>query len=268
MRKSQLRQQVNHYLQYNHMGAYRERKHRYFVLHKIIRDLYQIDFVPGKWHAMSHEHVQKLVSHWRVYQLQPSTIMKYMTVLRGFLQHINHHIANIDNRYLGIIQSKKPLKSLDIPEGIADRFVNPTAKLLFEFQAFFGLTLSEAMRLVPDIHIQDNHLLVTRDIASSSYDRSIPIRNEAQIKIVQSFLSLCQPNKNLIATFGYHQLREGYRLQLISHALLSSKTYRYLYARKLYQTLGNTLSNYLVYQTIMREMGIQSRMTLWGYLNE
>ncbi len=171
MRKNQLRMQVDNYLQYDHTGSYRARKHRYFVLHKIIRDLYHIDFVPVKWHAITQEHVQKLVSHWKSKQIQPSTIMKYMTVFRGFLQKIDHTIYSIDNHNLGVTQNKKSRDSIDISENISDKFSSPTAKLLFEFQAFFGLTLSEAMRLIPDIHIQENNLWITRDIASCSYDR-------------------------------------------------------------------------------------------------
>ncbi len=268
MRKSQLRQQVDSYLRYDHTGSYREKKHRYFVLHKIIRDLYHIDFVPTKWHAITHEHIQKLVSHWKINQLQPSTIMKYMTVFRVFLQKIDCHIANIDNKNLGVIKYKKLHPPLLIPVSISEKLSNPTAKLLFEFQTLFGLTLSEAMRLVPDIHIQTNNLWVTHDIATSRYDRLIPIRNDQQIKTIQSFLLLCHQSQSLISTFGYHHVREGYRLQLKLLNLLPSKTYRYLYARNLHQSLSKILSNYLVCQTIMREMGIQSRMTLWNYLDE
>lgn len=251
-----------------HTGSYRARKHRYFVLHKIIRDLYHIDFVPVKWHAITQKHIQKLVLYWQSKQIQPSTIMKYMTVFRGFLQKIDHKLTSIENHSLGITQSKKSRDFIDISESISDKFSSPTAKLLFAFQAFFGLTLSEAMRLVPDIHIQENNLWITREIASSSYDRFIPIRNHDQIKIIQLFQSLCRQDQNLISTFGYHHVRESYSLQLTSLGLTSSKTYRYLYARMVHKELTNSLSNYLVCQTIMREMGIQSRMTLWSYLNE
>jgi len=76
MRKSQLRQQVDNHLRHNHTGSYREKKHRYFVLHKIIRDLYHIKCIPGgTWHALTFDHVQRLVAHWKSNKLKPSTIM-------------------------------------------------------------------------------------------------------------------------------------------------------------------------------------------------
>lgn len=268
MRKSQLRQQIDNHLRHDHTGSYREKKHRYFVLHKIVRDLYHIECVPGKWHALTNEHIQRLVAHWKSNQLKPSTIMKYMTVLRRFLQKIDHAIEGIDNQSLQIINHRPPSKKIHPPVDVLTKFSSPIATLLFEFQMSFGLTLSEAMRLVPDIHIQEDHVWVTRDIATNSRDRFIPIRHENQTRIIDSFLMLCNHNNNLISTLGYHNVRESYSTQLKLLGLASSKTYRYLYARTLHQELSPILPNYLVNQTIMREMGIQTRMTLWSYLNE
>ena len=268
MRKSQLRQHLDNHLRHDHTGAFRARKHRYFVLHKIVRDLYHIECVPGKWHALTCEHIQRLVSHWKSTQLKPSTIMKYMTVLRGFLYKIDHTIHCIDNQSLGIINRRSPKKIIQPQAEIVAKFTNHIARLLFEFQTCFGLTLSEAMRLTPNIHIKVDHIWITRDIATNSQDRLTPIRNEDQTRIINSFLTICNQKKNLIATCGYHHVREAYRTQLTSLGLATAKSYRYLYAKNLHQELRPILSNYLLNQTIMREMGIQTRMTLWSYLNE
>lgn len=268
MRKSQLRQQIDNHLRHDHTGSSREKKHRYFVLHKIVRDLYHIECVPVKWHALTSADIQRLVAHWKSNQLKPSTIMKYMTVFRRFLQKIDHTIHDIDNQSLEIINHMPPSKTTHFTADILSRFSNPIATLLFEFQISFGLTLSEAMRLTPDIHIQENHVWVTRDIATNSQDRLIPIRHEKQTRLIDSFLMMCNASMNLISTLGYHHVRESYSTQLKVLGLASSKTYRYLYARTLHQELSAILPNYLVNQTIMREMGIQTRMTLWSYLNE
>ena len=268
MRKSQLRQYLDNHLRHDHSSSYRARKHRYFVLHKIVRDLYHIECVPGKWHSLTCEHIQRLVLHWKSTRLKPSTIMKYMTVLRGFLYKIDHTIHGIDNQSLGII-NRRPSKNATNPQAnIAGEFTNPIARLLFEFQTCFGLTLSEGMRLVPNTHIKESDIWITRDIATNSQDRLIPTRTDDQTRIIDSFLTICNPNKNLISTLGLHHVREAYSTQLTSLRLTSLTTYRYLYARRLHQELSPLLPNYLVNQTIMREMGIQTRMTLWGYLHE
>ena len=268
MRKNQLRQHLDNHLRHDHTGSFRARKHRYFVLHKIVRDLYHIESVPGKWHALTCEQIQRLVSHWQSTKLKPWTIMKYMTVLRGFLYKIDHTIHGIDNQRLGIINHIPSKKTIHLQAEIIEKFTNPIAKLLFEFQTRFGLTLSEGMRLVPNTHIHVDHVWITRDIATNSQDRLIPIRNDEQTRIISSFLTICNPNKNLTSTLGYHHVREAYSTQLTLLGLTSTKTYRYLYARSLHQELSSILSNYLANQTIMREMGIKTRMTLWNYLNE
>lgn len=269
MRKSQLRQQLDNYLRHDHTGSYRARKHRYFVLHRVVRDLYHLDEgVPGKWHALTSMHIQQLVVHWKKIKLRPSTIMKYMTVLRQFLQKINHTIAGIDNQSLQIMHTQSTRKSSKVSPNILEQFSNPIAAILFQLQTDFGLTLSEAMRLTPNIHIQQDNLWITREIATNSHDRVIPIRHETQTKIIDSLLKLCKYNQSLIAAFGYHHVRCAYSTQLKLIGLCSAKTYRYLYAKRLYQELSPILSNYLVNQTIMREIGLQARMTLWRYLHE
>lgn len=267
MRKNQLRQQVDHYCHHDHTGSYRARKHRYFVLNKMIRDLFHIGHVPPKWHAVTHEHIQCLVAHWKKERIKPSTIMKYMTIIRDFFQKIEHTIPDISNKTLGLKNHKYRSKTIHLPEDISTQLANPIAKILIELQVHFGLTLSEAMRLCPTIHVQEHELWITRDIATNSHDRTIPFRIEAQIEVKNSLLSLCK-EQSLILTYSYHFVRSAYSNELKAVGLPSSKRYRGIYAKNMYPELSQTISPYLAKQTIMREMGLQSRRTLWSYLNE
>jgi len=268
MRKSQLRDHVDNYFQYHHTGSYRARKHSYFVLHKVIRDLFQIGNVPSKWHALTLTHIQQLVSHWKKENLKPSTLMRYMTALRGFLKNINHRIDGIGNLSLGVTHDKKVHQTFNMPAEPCQRISQPIARILFELQCSFGLTLSEAMHLIPSLHLQDNTLWITRNMATNHQDRIIPIRNDTQRRIISTLRSLCSPDQDLIANYGYQQLRYLYTTELKKIGLPLSKNYRYLYARSLYAELSKTFPYYLVCQTIMRDMGIKSRTTLWSYLHE
>jgi antirestriction protein len=58
----------------NHTGSYRTKKHRHYVLHKMIRDLFHLGCVPPKWHAVTYEHIQRLVIYWQKEKLHHSTI--------------------------------------------------------------------------------------------------------------------------------------------------------------------------------------------------
>ena len=267
MRKNQLRQQVDQYCYHDHTGSFRAKKHRHFVLHKMIRDLYHIGHVPPKWHAVTHDHIVQLVAHWQKEEINPKTIMKYMTVIRRFFQSIDHSIRNISNQHLGIKSTQLRAKTILFSNNHLEILKNPIAKIVLEFQIYFGLTLSEAMRLNPAIHIQENALWITRDIATNSHDRRIPVRNDRQAEVIISLQKLCK-EESLILTFGYHSVRGAYNHEMKKIGLSSSKSYRCFYAKSLYPELNQILSPYLAKQTVMREMGLQSRRTLWSYLNE
>ena len=268
MRKAALRQQLDNYFRYNHSGSYSNMKHHSSVMRRVVRDLFQIGAVPTKWHALTHDHIQALVLHWKKEKLKTPTIMKYMTVIRGFLKNIEHPIIGIDNQSLGIINTKRRKKTIRPTEDRFDTLSTPLPKIMFELQAFFGLTLRESMRLHPELHVQNNSIWITRNIATNSLDRRIPIRNNKQKEILQTFIILCTQGDNLIGSYGYHQLRYSYNKELKTVGLAPSRSYRYLYARKLHAELSHVLTPYIVKQTIMREMGLQSRRMLWNYLNE
>ena len=70
-----------------------------------------------------------------------------------------------------------------------------------------------------------------------------------------------------MSSHGYDAIRHTYRKNLIRLKLPTNKSYRYLYAQIMHQELAPHLHNYELTQFLMREMGLQSRVTLWGYLH-
>ena len=89
MRKYSLRQTANRYLKTDNRGNFRNKKHRSFVIHKVIDDLFIIGNIPSSWKALKANHIQQLVQHWQKQKIKPATIMRYMTVLRSFLNNID-----------------------------------------------------------------------------------------------------------------------------------------------------------------------------------
>ena len=104
MRKSLLRQHADRYLKEDNRGSCRDKSYRRFVLHNMINALFAIGEVPPKWYALESTHLQKLVKYWKEKNITPATIMKYMTVIRQFLQAIGHYPIDIDNKSLGLIR--------------------------------------------------------------------------------------------------------------------------------------------------------------------
>ncbi|MBP6917621.1 MAG: hypothetical protein KBB94_01735 [Legionellaceae bacterium] len=88
MRKYSLRQTANRYLKTDNRGSFKNKKHRTFVIHKMIDDLFIIGNVPSCWNALKIAHIQQLVQYWQKQKIKPATIMRYMTVIRDFLNNI------------------------------------------------------------------------------------------------------------------------------------------------------------------------------------
>ena len=268
MRKSQLRQCANKYLSEDNRGSYRDKMYRRFVIQKVVDDLFTISHVPPKWHALNKNHLEQLIAYWQKKKIKTATIMKYMTVIRWFLQTIGHHLSEIDNQNLGLSRIIKNKKPASVSTEVLQSVSNPIAKLLLNLQIYFGLTFSEAMRLLPDVHIQEHAIWLTREITSNSQDRVIPLRSDLQKIILQELIALTGQEDSLISSQGYDAVRYAYRKSLATIKLPPRKSYRYLYAQMMHEQLSPLLRNYELILLLMREMGLQSRVTLWGYLNE
>ncbi|MCC5792090.1 MAG: integrase [Legionellaceae bacterium] len=267
MRKYSLRQTANRYLKMDHRGSFKDKQHRAFVIHKMIDDLFVIGHVPTSWQTLEKHHLEQLVQHWQKRRINPATIMRYMTTIRKYLVDIGCLIAEIDNQSLQLARSKTNKKQIDIQPDIWKRMHLPIPRLIMALQTQFGLNFSEAIHLLPDIHIKEHGLWITREIAFNSEDRMIPIRNTVQKTIVAELCKLTN-NQSMRETSSYDNIRTAWRNELTNHHLPTNKSWRYLYARQLYQTLCSVLGNYQACWVIRDEMGIKSRNTLWLYLNE
>ena len=268
MRKNELRRFANNQLNNDNHGSHRIRQFRRFVIKRIIDDLFKLKQCPAKWYGLTQDHVLALILHWNKQKIKPATMMKYMTVLRYFLQSINHQIDGIDNQTLKILRIKPKVINAPRITNSIEKPTLPIARVIFALQSGFGLTFSEAIRLTPDIHLRESSIWLTREIAFNSQDRVIPIRDEEQLIILQSLRELTNNHHNLISAQGYHAVRHAYRASMQDAGLSPTKSCRHLYARQQFSSLSQTLSHREIILLLLREMGLKSRTTLWGYLHE
>lgn len=268
MRKNELRRFAKNQLSLDNTGSHRDKRHRAFVISKIINDLFKIGQCPPHWHALKQAHIHALVQLWKRQRIQTITVMKYMTALRHFLKHINHPIDGIDNISLQLIREKHVTNYQSINSDAIEKITAPFIKIMLQLQIHFGLTFSEAYRLIPDIHLRENMLWLTRDITFNRQDRAIPIRNNEQLAILRSFKSLNQPNESMLETHGHRAVLSIHQRMMKLAGLSPKQTYRYLYAQQQYLELSQTLSHKEASRAIMDEMGFKSRTTLWAYLHE
>lgn len=268
MRKNSLRKVANHYLETNNAGNHRDKKQRYHVLHHFIDTLFTVGELPSSWLSIKEEHFKKVILHWRRKKIKSSTMMKHMTIIRKFLIVIGHKELLPNNKSLGLHRTPYKKKSIKLENHCWQKIEEPAARVLLSLQICFGLTLSEALRVIPDIHIKEHALWLTREITFNSVDRIIPLRNALQLEIIKELQVLTTNSQSLISTFGYDHIRFTYRKALRTIKLPSLKSYRYLYAQALKKEMQRILPSYFLSLLIMEEMGLKSRTTLWNYLRE
>jgi hypothetical protein len=179
---------------------------------------------------------------------------------------LGHEVTSLENKQLGITKKIPPPRKINITPEIVHKKNNAIARVLLGLQIHFGLTLSEAMRMVPSIHIQEHQLWLTREITFNHEDRCVPFQTTEQTKILDELNQLTASNQSLIETHGYDAVLFAWRDALRALKLLPRKAYRYAYAQFRQKQLLTTLSQYKTTLTIMDEMGLKSRTTLWGYL--
>jgi hypothetical protein len=81
----------------------------------MIDDLFVIRQMPPSEQALESEQIHKLVRYWKKQNINPVTIMRYMTIIRRFLRMSDCPISNIDNQSLELTRPKarkKRAKSL------------------------------------------------------------------------------------------------------------------------------------------------------------
>ncbi len=148
-RKKILIETVEQYLIRDNQSTLTNRQYRYYVLLKIIDDFYLTKTVPVSWYALTTLHVHSLLQVWRNKNLKDSTMMNYLVCLRYFLKKISHEVPGIDNQSLGLSKKRNDIKPAVNSETILTAIKEPIAFLLLGLQIRFGLTLQEAMHLVP-----------------------------------------------------------------------------------------------------------------------
>ncbi|QDP71545.1 integrase [Legionella israelensis] len=269
MRTQSLRQFANRQIKMDRQGKFQYRKHRAYVIHKMIDDLFVIRQVPPSWQALKPDHIYKLVQYWKKRHINPVTIMRYMTIIRRFLQMSDCQIDKIDNQSLDLTRPKpKKRRKKGIQPDMWQSLVNPYAKIIMALQIEFGLTFQEAIRIKSYLHVKNYGLWITRDIAFNSSDRNVPVRTETQKAALQYFYWITKHHDNLIKLKPYEELRLIWRTALTQYRLSSTKSWRYVYAKQMYAYLLPEYGNYKTCLMIRNEMGIKSRNTLWQYMKD
>lgn len=107
--------------------------------------------------------------------------------------------------------------------------------------------------------VQPNQLLIA--------ERVIPICTKEQEAILHELKLLIGEKQNLVKKYSQQSIRISWHNDLKRHKLPGNRSWRYLYAKQRVESLLSEVGYNQACQIVHREMGINSRNTLWLYLN-
>lgn len=267
-RKQQLLKMLNQYLDYDKQGSLKSRQHRRLILNKLVNDLYAAKVVPTSWHALTQEHIQRLVDFWRAKALQEATIMNYLACLRHFLTLIRHQLTGIDNQTLQLNKTRKTSKPTIESTALSAQIQEPLACMLFSLQTQFGLTLREALDLVPAIHILKEDIWVTRELSRNQKDRFIPIVTAEQVGLLTQLEQMTGLTQSLTKQFGEAHLRLAWRFALNQIGLPTNRSYHYLYAQARFKQLRSHQTKQESKRQVIAETTLSKTSTFWKIIDE
>lgn len=267
MRNSSLRKQAYHLMKINKEGTYKERKRRAFVLDKMIHALYACQNTPATWQDIETQHIHTLVKCWKKQRIKPTTIMRYMVIIRKIIADLDCHVRYIDNKSLQLTRTKPRKKRIKMAADFWQYLTYPPVRIIMALQIQFGLTFNEAIKIRAPINIQDRQLTISDDIAFNSMERIIQVCTKQQQTILNELNHLLDTDINLIKKYSHSHLTAEWRSELIKYNLPSNKSWRYWYAKQRVEMLLPEAGLAQAYRVIQKEMGVKSRNTLWSYLN-
>lgn len=267
MQNSSLRKQAYQLMKNNKEGTYKERKRRTFILDKTLHGLYACKNTPATWQDVETQHIHTLVKRWKQQRIKPTTIMRYMVIIRKIISDLDCHVRYIDNKCLQLSRPKPRKKRIKMDADFWQYLTYPPVRIIMALQMQFGLTFNEAIKIRYSVNIQDNQLTISGDIAFNSMERIIPACTKQQQAILNELNHLIGADINFIKKYGHSHLRTSWSSEFKKYNLPSNKSWRYWYAKRRVEMLLPEVGYAQACQTIQNEMGIKSRNTLWSYLN-
>ena len=246
-------------------GSYSSRKACQGIIFNVLGDLSRLNRLPNSLRQISCEDIGCLVDCWTAQGQSVSTMCNKLSALRRLNRAGRLRLDIPSNQTLNLKkETSKTTEKILLPEVVG--IYHPIIKLIIDFQVNFGLTRHEAIRLLPVIPAENNHLSIPRTIAHNRKDRFVPIISEIQCDLIQMGKNVYQDYPSLSNLDGLSVLRHLYIAECQLANISPSTPFHAAYARYRYDALKRTQDNKRALGKICEEMGYQSPSKIEKFL--
>lgn len=250
-------------------GSYATRQNRLNIMRALTEDLLKLRIAPMHWRELNEETLAQLVKYWHKKSIKTETMATRMSVLRQIYAFCGGNCFP-ENKTLGVQIQPKTQKKTERLTLTFPKITHPIVQTIIDFEANFGLTKSESIKL-PAYCIQQDRINIYRDIASNSRDRIIPITENAQQAVInkrQKVINQYKSQDSLLQISSFSNLSELYRIELAIIGINGHSHWRQSYAKTRFLSLSNTTTPADAIKTIQTEMGLSSNRLLKRWLHE
>ena len=222
-------------------NSYSTQRGRRVIVKMMAEQLGEMDFMRLKAKNLKEKHALALIERWRNEGLSAGTLKNRMGVLRWVYEKVNKSWMlakrnadyGIGNRQYQTNVSKAREVSLENLERIKSEHV----RLSVEMQRAFGMRREEAMKIRVAWADRGTHLKLEGSWTKGGRERTIPIRTEAQEKLLDRVKALTGSGSLIPAGSTYVKHMKLYENQTAAAGLEKLHGLRHAYAQERYKEI-------------------------------
>ena len=222
-------------------NSYSTQRGRRVIVKMMAEQLGEMGFVRLKAKNLKEKHALALIERWRNEGLSAGTLKNRMGVLRWVYEKVNKSWMlakrnadyGIGNRQYQTNVSKAREVSLENLERIKSEHV----RLSVEMQRAFGMRREEAMKIRVAWADRGTHLKLEGSWTKGGRERTIPIRTEAQEKLLDRVKALTGSGSLIPAGSTYVKHMKLYENQTAAAGLEKLHGLRHAYAQERYKEI-------------------------------
>ena len=225
----------------NRDGSHATQAKRAYLLSQIANQLRKLGFNGLSARSLRPKHVEALVAEWKRQRMAVGTIKNRLAAVRWWARKVNRRgsIARGNDHYgipsrqmVSAVSKAQTLSAAQLSR-ITDRHVY----LSLELQRTFGLRREEALKFRPNYADRGDHLVLKASWTKGGKERVIPIRTDAQRKLLGRVWQLAGKGSLIPPQRSYIQHLRIYVRQIMNAGLSKMHGLRHAYAQERYLEL-------------------------------
>ena len=223
-----------------HVGSHATRRDRSYALAQMANALHELGFRGLRAEGLKPRHVEALVRHWREGGLSHATMMNRMAHVRWWADRVGKGGMVGTNAGYGILPRSHVsdgTRRRDLDESRLARVRDAHVRMALRLQAAFGLRREEAIKLSPSWADRGDRILVKASTAKGGRPRHVPVRTEAQRRLLDEARRLAGGGALIPPGRNYAEQRRVYEAQTREVGMERSHGLRHAYALDRYEGL-------------------------------